>query len=611
MSQPNQESGEESNRESFDDDSLDDDRQSVVGSRSPHQLVHRLIGMETEYATLVADSYAVDQHEMLGVDLPSSHSIYQAICDAIRREQPTGHGIYDSEQLFLASGGAITFESHPTLHSLPGGLIEIASPEVRSPDELLACQRSIDAMIADAAANIDMPVDLRVLKNSSDAFGHVYGCQENYETVVATGAWLVIYRLFVSLLWIVQVISLIVSLPILGILYLSGAVYRKLRRPTSSAHAATSETSSDPPSASESDAPVWDEVPRWLTATVIMLFRIIHFPTVVILKFVVRRIAFRQQRKYLTAFLASRVALCGSGNLDHNACFSMSPKAMAIDVLADLGGFRGERPVFVFGHWLTQFSAKSFLSLSSTRQMFRRHQRLQIGLTDSNMADLAEYVKVGSTSLLLDMIEQRRTADFPTITRKTIDIMHRLAGDWNLIARVKTSHGKLSALEIQKKYLRSAHAFVDATPESQRGEAPVVLERWQQLYDCVYAFRRNAAAVEDSIGQVDWLTKHWLMDQIEGEVDWSDRKKVDLRYHELSHDGYYFRIMQHYPQLRLISAKRIQRRRRSPPPDSPAARRGWLIREFASSDQAPQYDWSHAMIGTGRDRKRIEFIQPS
>ncbi|MGB7347385.1 MAG: hypothetical protein WBD20_24395, partial [Pirellulaceae bacterium] len=75
--------------------------------------------METEYATLVADARDLDSG-----DLPSSLSIYSAICDAIRRDQPTGEGLYDSDQMFLASGGAVTFESHPTLHSLPGGLIE-------------------------------------------------------------------------------------------------------------------------------------------------------------------------------------------------------------------------------------------------------------------------------------------------------------------------------------------------------------------------------------------------------------------------------------------------------------------------------------------------------
>ena len=33
-------------------------------------------------------------------------------------------------------------------------LVEIATPEVNSPDELLACQRSIDELVADAAAEL-------------------------------------------------------------------------------------------------------------------------------------------------------------------------------------------------------------------------------------------------------------------------------------------------------------------------------------------------------------------------------------------------------------------------------------------------------------------------
>ena len=146
-------------------------------------LVSRLVGLETEYATLVADRQDLEQD-----DLPPSHMVYLQICEAIRRDQPTVAGLFDSEQMFLASGGAVTFESHPSMHSLPGGLVEIATPEVRSPDELLACQRSIDELAADAAADSETSFDLRVLKNSSDALGHVYGCHENYEAV-SQAAW--------------------------------------------------------------------------------------------------------------------------------------------------------------------------------------------------------------------------------------------------------------------------------------------------------------------------------------------------------------------------------------------------------------------------------------
>ncbi|MGB7346171.1 MAG: proteasome accessory factor PafA2 family protein, partial [Pirellulaceae bacterium] len=510
----------------------------------------------------------------------------------IRRDQPTGEGLYDSDQMFLASGGAVTFESHPTLHSLPGGLIEVATPEVRSPDELLACQRSIDSLVADAAANIDMDIDLRVLKNSSDALGHVYGCQENYESIVASGIWLVIYRMFVTLLWSMQVVSLAMSVPVLAFLFVLSLVFRLVRPARKNVAANSSD--------------MFDEAPAWLSTVVILAFRLIHFPTVLALRFLVNRVSFRPQRKYLTAFLMSRVALCGSGSLDHEGCFSMSAKAMATDSLSDLGGFRGERPVFVHGHWLTQYCAKSFVSLSSTRRMLRRRQRLQIGLSDSNMSDLAEYVKVGSMSLLLDMIESGATDGLPKV-RSIVGPLHRLASDWNLVTRIPTSQGELSALEIQKNYLKAARAFVESVDETRRGEAPLVLQRWQQLYHSVHAFRRDAQSTEQAIGQVDWLTKHWMMQQLGSEADWSTRKKLDLRYHELSGEGYYIKMMRLHSELRLISAERIKRRRRSPPPDSPAARRGWLIREFALSDQAPQFDWTHAMIGNGRARRRIEF----
>ncbi|MGB7327250.1 MAG: proteasome accessory factor PafA2 family protein, partial [Rubripirellula sp.] len=192
----------------------------VTGERGKHApkvrirrnspLVTRLVGLETEYATLVADNQNLT-HD----DLPTSHLVYSQICEAIRRDQPTVSGLFDSEQMFLASGGAVTFESHPSMYALPGGLVEIATPEVQSPDDLLACQRSIDELASDATADSETSFDLRILKNSSDALGHVYGCHENYEAEVASGIGLLVYRAFVLLMWGMQVISLMCSLPLM------------------------------------------------------------------------------------------------------------------------------------------------------------------------------------------------------------------------------------------------------------------------------------------------------------------------------------------------------------------------------------------------------------
>ena len=554
-------------------------------SSTPH-LVSRLIGMETEYPTLI-----LDRPELGRGDLPASRKVFDAICEEIRKEQPTAVGVFDSEQMFLASGGAVSFETHPALQSLPGGLIEIATPEVNSPQELLACQRAMDELVADAASHVELEVDLRVLKNSADALGHVYGCQENYEAEVASGLWLLLYRISIVILWGMQLVSLIVSLPVLLFLFGYVALSRRIR--------------GQPPATMEPPSQLFESLPGIIKWFVLASLRLIHFPTVVVLRLVVSKIAFRPQRRYLTAMLASRVALCGTGDLDFDGRFRISAKAMAIDTVSHMGSYRGERPIFVFGHWLSIFCAKSFISLAATRRLLRKQQRLQIGLSDSNLCDLAEYVKVGSVSLVLDMIEARATAGLPTLKRP-IWALHKMARDWNLVTRVDTDSGKLSALEIQKKYLEAAREFVASIASEQRGEAELVLERWQELFDAVAAYRKDAHDLTDALGRVDWLSKRWMIDQID-DLSWTVRKKTDLRYHELSEDGYYRRLAKTKPELQLVSQEHIDRRRRSPPSESPAARRAWIIREFSGSDEMLQSEWTYAILGHGRERKRMPF----
>jgi proteasome accessory factor A len=590
------------------------------------------MGLETEYATMVADRQDLDRE-----DLPAAWLVYQQICEAIKRDQPTAPGLFDRQQLFLASGGAVSFESHPSLQSSPGGLVEIATPEVRSPGELLACQRSMDQLASEATADSETSFDLRILKNSSDALGHVYGCHENYDAEVASGFMLGIYRCFILALWLIQTITLVVSFPLMMFVvgamglnrYLQARKERKGATEDPADDAAANEVRGDDAYDEFDD---WDaesepedfyaSMPHWLSAIVVFLLRLVHLPTVIVLTFVAKHIAFRKQRRFLAAMLISRVALCGTGNWDSDGRFQISAKAMAVDSLSHLGGFRGERPIFVFGHWLSQLSAKSFISLWSTRKLLARRQRFQIALSDSNMSDLAEYVKVGSVSLLLDMIEAKQTRDLPRV-RNPVPLLHRLASDWNLVSRIPTSRGKLSALEIQKEYLSAAKAFVESVPANLRGEASLVLYRWQELYEAAANFRKDANDTGLAMGRIDWLTKLQLLESLDlqnkpvpsgvspdpktSSDAWASKKKIDLRYHELSDEGYHALLMESRPELRLVDEEQIARRRKSPPAGSPAARRGWLIREFAGDPGTMQCEWSYAIIGHGKTKRSVEF----
>lgn len=554
--------------------------------RHSTKLVSRLIGLETEYATLVLDTSEVETDS-----LPAAQQVYAALCDVIRKDQPTVPGVFDHDQLFLANGSAVSFESHPTMYREPGGFLEIATPEVHAPSELLTCQRSIDNLASDAAINSSIGFDIRILKNSRDAFGHIYGCHENYEADVANGILLLVYRLFILLLWGIQVISLMASLPIMATILAAVFVCKTIKR---------EDISFDTPD------DLFESVPRWVATPLLLTLRCVHLPTVLILRFVVRHIAFRRQRRCLTAFLVSRTVLCGTGTLDPNGRYFVSAKGMAIDSIADMGGFNGEKPIFVFGHWLGQFCAKSFYSLASTRQMLGKKQRLQIGLSDSNLSDLAEYVKVGSVSLLLDMIESGKHRNLPRI-KSPLLALKKIASDWHLVTRVATNRGEMSALDIQKSYLAAAEAFVEQVPAAERGEAPLVLKRWRELLNAALAYRKDAANFSDALGKIDWLTKRVMIDQLGTDSEWTDRKKIDLRYHELSNEGYFKKIAATIPGLQLVDQPDIERRRRSPPSNSPAARRGWLIREFADSDEKLLCDWGFALIGHGNQQRRVQF----
>src|SRR6056297_1963260 len=520
---------------------------------SSRMLASRRIGMETEYATLIHD-----QLSHLNKPLPSAKSVYRSLIAAMRTDQPSAPGLYDNDQFFFTNGAAVTFESHPALQNEPGGLVEIATPEVNCPSDLLACQRGIDQMIERAASECRLPgertpsLDVRVLKNSADGLGHVYGCQENYETDVADGAWLWVYRVCVLGVWCSQVLCSILAAPLMGLI-IAATVIKAWRM---------GKAGNEEQDAGE----VFAALPSWLTTPPMFLIQMTHLPIAWQVRFIGRHVAFRRQRQVLTAHLVSRIVLCGTGELDSKGRFFLSAKSMVTNRLADLGGFQGERPIFVYGHWFAQLCGKSAESWWRTRRLLGKRQRMQIGLSDSNMSEMAEFVKVGSVCLLLDMIEAGQADSLPRL-KQPLAALYRIAGDWNLVRRVQTSAGKMTALELQTALYTAAESFVDQTSANVRGEAEVILQAWKTLLDSAVRFRRNADDYRPSLGRLDWLTKRWLIDRQGKGGTWAARKKIDLRYHELSENGYFRQLTEGRIEETLATVA-VRKQRAVAPPSS-------------------------------------------
>ena len=110
-----------------------------------------------------------------------------------------------------------------------------------------------------------------------------------------------------------------------------------------------------------------------------------------------------------------------------------------------------------------------------------KYRRLHVIVGDSNMSEVATYLKVGTTAVVLDMIEDGyfdRDYSLQSPVQAIRDISH----DPGLRETVKLKDGRtMTALEIQKEYLEACLAYaqhVDADPVTRD-----ILDRWTDMLD--------------------------------------------------------------------------------------------------------------------------------
>ena len=246
--------------------------------------------------------------------------------------------------------------------------------------------------------------------------------------------------------------------------------------------------------------------------------------------------AFVRIRRELTPFLISRAIVAGSGMIDDHGHFLLADKATAMNCLTGFGGLLGDRPIYCLGHFFKTVYADAWLAPQQYLRLFAPRQRLQIALGDSNLADTAEYLRVGTTLLVLDVIEAgempARAARAAADSLAAGDLRRSDAGH----ARFRSPAGDCAtALEIQRFYLEACRRFLDRRPDAP-AEARDVLRRWEVALDAL------ADDPQSLVGTLDWVTKRFVLDKSARGASWEARKKIDIRYHELSPQGYFQRL---------------------------------------------------------------------
>ncbi len=203
-----------------------------------------------------------------------------------------------------------------------------------------------------------------------------------------------------------------------------------------------------------------------------------------------------------------------------------------------------------------------------------RYRRLHLILGDANMSAYATALKVGSTSLVLNLIARGEKLLHLELADPVADVL-RVSLDKTAVLRRKTG-GTITALEIQEAYLEA----VEKAFAGKDREWDWILAEWEKTLD---ELRHSPEKLSD---RIDWAIKEKLFTgfmQSEG-IGWDDPllKSLDLEYHNLDPDrGLYLGLQQEGDVYSLLSEEEIARAVESPPVGTRAQIRGQAVAQGA------------------------------
>ena len=236
-----------------------------------------------------------------------------------------------------------------------------------------------------------------------------------------------------------------------------------------------------------------------------------------------------------------------------------------------------------------------------------RYRRLHVIVGDANMSELSTYLKIGTTSAILKMIEDDFIADDFTL-KEPVKAMKAVSHDPTCKQTLELADGRtLSAIDLQWEYLRMARKYaqdVDTDPVNDD-----VLERWETVLE---ALERDPMSLVD---QLDWVAKLALCEAYRSRdgLGWDHGKlrMIDLQYHDVRQDkSLYSKLVSSGKIKRLVEEHEVTRAIDHPPEDTRAYFRGECLRRFSSQIVAASWDALIFDAGTEPLRK-VPTLEPA
>jgi Pup amidohydrolase len=236
----------------------------------------------------------------------------------------------------------------------------------------------------------------------------------------------------------------------------------------------------------------------------------------------------------------------------------------------------------------------------------QKYRRLHVIVGDANMSEVATYLKVGTTAIVLAMIEDDELGE-DWLLANPVAAIRQVSHDPTLRRTVILRDGRrATAIELQWGLLERARKYERAHGLGVVGEevGVDVLDRWERVLSGLESDPGSVAT------WVDWVAKRRIVDGYAERHDLPPAhtrlKAIDLQYHDLRLD----RCLAARAGLEtLVTPEEVAAATTEPPTTTRAYFRGRCLAKYARDIVAA--NWDSMVFDIGRDPlRRVPMMEP-
>ncbi len=237
-----------------------------------------------------------------------------------------------------------------------------------------------------------------------------------------------------------------------------------------------------------------------------------------------------------------------------------------------------------------------------------RYRRLHVIVGDANLAEVATFLKVGTTSLVLAMIEDDVSGSRSLVLADPVTAMHDVALDRSFTRPLLMADGSTAtALAIQWELFSLARKYADDEGLDCLGDESVgraVLARWEEVLHGLETDPMTLAR------QLDWVAKLQLIEAYRDRhgLDWGDQRlaALDLQYHDLRPSKSLFARLD---TERLVDEASVVAAITEPPRGTRAWFRGECLKKWPAA--VVTANWDSLVFDLGTDPlRRVPMMDP-